>query len=49
MLNYQDLLDTPVYDIGAVAMRLLTKIMTNEEVDNTKIKLPYTVIRRKSA
>ena len=41
--------DTPVYDIGAVAMRLLTKIMTNEEVDNTKIKLPYTVIRRKSA
>lgn len=41
--------DTPVYDIGAVAMRLLTKIMKNEEIDNINIKLPHTVIRRKSA
>lgn len=41
--------DTPVYDIGAVAMRLLTKIMKSEEIDNINIKLPHTVIRRKSA
>lgn len=41
--------DTPVYDIGAVAMRLLTKIMKQEEVDNIKISLPYNIINRKSA
>lgn len=41
--------DTPVYDIGAVAMRLLTKIMKDEEVDNINIRLPYNVIKRKSA
>lgn len=40
--------DTPVYDIGAVAMRLLTKIMKQEEIDNTKIILPHNIIRRKS-
>ena len=41
--------DTPVYDIGAVAMRLLTKIMKQEEVDNISIKLPHTIVKRKSA
>lgn len=41
--------DTPVYDIGAVSMRLLTKIMKHDKIDNTKIVLPYTIIRRKSA
>lgn len=41
--------DTPVYDIGAVAMRLLTKIMKQEEVDNITIKLPHNIIKRKSA
>ncbi len=40
--------DTPVYDIGAVAMRLLTKIMKQEDIDNTRILLPYNIIRRKS-
>lgn len=41
-------IDTPVYDIGAVAMRLLTKIMKGEDVDNIKVVLPHKVINRKS-
>lgn len=42
-------LDTPGYDIGAVSMRLLTKIMNNDEVSETKVFLPYTVVERESA
>lgn len=38
--------DTPVYDIGAVSMRLLTKFMKQEEVANNKVLLPYRFIRR---
>lgn len=44
-------IDTPVYDIGAVAMRLLTKLMQQSDdnkVENTHIKLPYNIIRRQS-
>ena len=41
-------IDTPVYDIGAVAMRLLTKLIKGEKVDNIKIVLPHKVIRRES-
>jgi len=41
-------LDTPVYDIGAVSMRLLTKYMANEEVNDNKILLPYNVVMRKT-
>lgn len=40
--------DTPVCDIGAVSMRLLTKFMKQEEVGNNKVLLPYRFIRRKS-
>ncbi|MBR3617646.1 MAG: LacI family DNA-binding transcriptional regulator [Acholeplasmatales bacterium] len=40
--------DTPVYDIGAVSMRLLTKYMQHEEVNETKILLPYRVVERES-
>ena len=40
--------DTPVYDIGAVSMRLLTKLMKQEEIDSTKVVLPYHVIERDS-
>ncbi|UQS82481.1 catabolite control protein A [Bombilactobacillus folatiphilus] len=36
----------PLYDIGAVAMRMLTKLMNNEEVENIDIKLPYSLIKR---
>ena len=31
----------PLYDLGAVAMRLLTKLMNDEEVEEKKVKLPY--------
>ncbi|MBQ3253824.1 MAG: substrate-binding domain-containing protein, partial [Acholeplasmatales bacterium] len=40
--------DTPVYDIGAVSMRLLTKYMKQEEVTESKIVLPYSVVKRES-
>lgn len=41
--------DTPVYDIGAVSMRLLTKYMKQEETgSNNRVLLPYRFIRRKS-
>lgn len=36
----------PMYDIGAVAMRLLTKIMNKEEVDEKTITLPYKIVYR---
>lgn len=38
----------PMYDIGAVSMRLLTKLMNKEIVEITKIVLPHEVIIRKS-
>ena len=40
--------DTPVYDIGAVSMRLLTKFMKQEEVSDVKIVLPYSVVKRET-
>ncbi|MER2109860.1 MAG: catabolite control protein A [Desemzia incerta] len=36
----------PLYDIGAVAMRLLTKLMNKEETDEKTIILPYHVAHR---
>ncbi|MDN6195376.1 MAG: substrate-binding domain-containing protein [Atopostipes suicloacalis] len=33
----------PLYDIGAVAMRLLTKLMNDEEIDEFNISLPYKI------
>lgn len=41
-------IDTPVYDIGAVAMRLLTKYMKKEETETTKVLLPHTIVYRGS-
>lgn len=38
----------PLYDIGAVAMRLLTKMMKDEEVEETQIILPYRFVERES-
>jgi LacI family transcriptional regulator len=38
----------PMYDIGAVSMRLLTKLMNKENVELTKIVLPHELIIRKS-
>lgn len=36
----------PLYDVGAVSMRLLTKIMNSEEIDEKQIILPYKMIKR---
>lgn len=38
----------PMYDIGAVAMRLLTKYMNKEEVDENIVVLPHRIIERNS-
>lgn len=38
----------PLYDIGAVAMRLLTKIMNKEKVITHDVLLPYGLIKRNS-
>lgn len=38
----------PMYDIGAVAMRLLTKYMNKEEVDDENVILPHRLITRDS-
>lgn len=38
----------PMYDIGAVAMRLLTKFMDKEEVDEKKVILPHRIEKRNS-
>lgn len=36
----------PLYDIGAVAMRLLTKMMNKEDIANQTILLPYGIVER---
>lgn len=38
----------PLYDMGAVAMRMLTKLMENDEVDNADVELPYELIKKQS-
>ena len=38
----------PMYDLGAVAMRLLTKYMNKEEVDENTVILPHRIIERDS-
>ncbi len=40
-------IDFPMYDIGAVSMRLLTKIM-DEGIEADNINLPFTIIKRNS-
>lgn len=39
---------TPVYDIGAAAMSLLTKLMRHEETESLNIVLPHSIIERES-
>jgi len=41
-------IDVPVYDIGAVSMRLLTKLMSSKDVDNIRIILPHYIVKRQS-
>ncbi|PIC65216.1 catabolite control protein A [Sporosarcina sp. P13] len=38
----------PLYDLGAVSMRLLTKLMSEEEVEETEVVLPYHLEERQS-
>lgn len=38
----------PMYDIGAVSMRLLTKLMKKEPVEQAKVVLPHEVVSRQS-
>ncbi|PIC74821.1 catabolite control protein A [Sporosarcina sp. P17b] len=38
----------PLYDLGAVSMRLLTKLMSEEEVEETEVILPYYLEERQS-
>ena len=38
----------PLYDIGAVSMRLLTKYMNNEEIEEKQVILPYRIEERNS-
>lgn len=41
-------IEQPLYDLGAVSMRLLTKMMHKEEVDEKRVILPHGIIKRGS-
>ena len=38
----------PLYDIGAVSMRLLTKFMNKEKIEEKTVNLPYRIEERDS-
>lgn len=38
----------PLYDIGAVSMRLLTKLMNKEEIEEKTVVLPYGIDQKGS-
>lgn len=40
--------DVPIYDIGAVSMRVLTKLMNQEEIEDRMIKLDHDIVARGS-
>ena len=40
--------DVPIYDMGAVGMRLLTKLMNSEDISEKVIKLPHSIVLRKT-
>jgi LacI family transcriptional regulator len=40
--------DVPIYDIGAVGMRLLTKLMNSEEITERRVMLEHSLILRDS-
>lgn len=41
-------IEQPLYDLGAVSMRLLTKMMHKEEVDGKRVILPHGFVKRGS-
>lgn len=40
--------DVPIYDIGAVGMRVLTKLMNQEDVQEKEVILDHTIVKRDS-
>ena len=38
----------PLYDMGAVAMRMVIKLINKEEIENKKVELPYKIVDRES-
>ena len=38
----------PLYDLGAISMRMLTKIMHKEELEEREVLLPHGLIERRS-
>ncbi len=40
--------DVPIYDIGAVGMRLLTKLMNQEDITEPRVKLDHSLVLRDS-
>ena len=40
-------IDQPLYDLGAVAMRLMTKMKYKEEIDAKTIRLGFDITSRK--
>ncbi len=40
--------DVPIYDIGAVGMRLLTKLMNSEELSERQVMLEHSLVLRES-
>ena len=40
--------DVPIYDIGAVGMRVLTKLMNSETITDKVVKLPHSIVLRKT-
>ncbi len=40
--------NVPIYDIGAVSMRVLTKLMNQEEIEDRMVKLDHDIIARGS-
>jgi LacI family transcriptional regulator len=36
----------PVYDMGALALRLLTKILNNEEIETHEVVIRHSVLAR---
>lgn len=41
-------IEHPLYDIGAVAMRLLTKLINDDDIADSEIILPYSVVVKDS-
>ncbi|GFH43207.1 catabolite control protein A [Lactococcus hodotermopsidis] len=42
-------IEQPLYDLGAVSMRLLTKMMSKEEIEEKRVILPHGFVKRGSS